>query len=130
MVLPTFHEMDEEGFFKRNAANVAKIKISSTQYRTFTINTKPYRVTYKGFHYLVSASISTFILSFFSLIFHTPATVVCFHALNLFPLCFYITCLLCLETPTLPKLSEVHFKFYFLRYNPCVWPSYSLVCCE
>lgn len=57
--------MDEEGFFKRNAANVAKIKISSTQYRTFSINTKPYRVTYKGFHYLVSASISTFILSFF-----------------------------------------------------------------
>ena len=62
----------KKGFFKRNAANVAKIKISSTQYRTFTINTKPYRVTYKGFHYLVSAYISTFILFFFFFFPHIP----------------------------------------------------------
>lgn len=40
-------------------------KIASTQYSTFRINTKPYSVIYKGFHYLVSTYISTFISFFF-----------------------------------------------------------------
>lgn len=126
-MLPTFHGMEDEAFSKRNTANLAKI--ASTQYSTFRINTKPYSVIYKGFHYLVSTYISTFIsFFFFFLIFWTSATLDCFQALHqmqyLFLLCF------CLETLTLPILSEVCFKFYFLRYNSCEQPSCFLVCCK